>query len=70
MKPKLKISPDGTREWYLNGKLHREDGPAFERPDGSRHWYLNDKEVDFSETSDPKIKKLLEYKKIYDVVNG
>ena len=31
----------GTREWYLNGKLHREDGPAVESYDGSRFWYLN-----------------------------
>jgi len=29
------------RFWYLNGKLHREDGPAVERADGDRAWYLN-----------------------------
>lgn len=23
-----KIWPDGYSEWWLNGKLHREDGPA------------------------------------------
>lgn len=22
------IWPDGTQYWFLNGKLHREDGPA------------------------------------------
>jgi hypothetical protein len=31
----------GTREWYLNGKLHREDGPAVESYEGNRFWYLN-----------------------------
>ena len=31
----------GTRFWYLNGKLHREDGPAVERPNGTRFWYRN-----------------------------
>jgi hypothetical protein len=28
--------------WYLNARLHREDGPAIERADGSKEWYLND----------------------------
>jgi hypothetical protein len=42
-KPELKVLPDGTHEWYLNGKLHRQDGPAVERPDGYREWYLNGK---------------------------
>ena len=37
------IWPDGTKFWYRNGKLHREDGPAIEYPDGSKHWYRNDK---------------------------
>ena len=29
----------------LNGKLHREDGPAIEWADGDKFWYLNDEEV-------------------------
>jgi len=33
---------DGTKEWYLNGKLHREDGPAVEYWGGTKEWYLND----------------------------
>ena len=33
----------GTKDWYLNGKLHREDGPAIEFADGTKNWYLNDK---------------------------
>ena len=31
----------GTKRWYLNGKLHREDGPAIEYIDSSKAWYLN-----------------------------
>lgn len=27
--------------WYLNGKFHREDGPAIERSDGTRDYWLN-----------------------------
>ena len=30
---------DGALEWYVDGKLHREDGPAFIHPDGTREWY-------------------------------
>jgi hypothetical protein len=32
----------GDKRWYLNGKLHREDGPACEYANGSKFWYLND----------------------------
>ena len=32
-----------TKEWYLNGKLHRIDRPAIEWPDGTKEWYLNGK---------------------------
>jgi (2Fe-2S) ferredoxin len=34
MKPTLKTYPDGHQEWYLNDRLHREDGPAVIWPDG------------------------------------
>ena len=41
MKPICEINSYGTKRWYLNGKLHREDGPAVEWHDGVKHWYLN-----------------------------
>jgi len=31
----------GNVYWRLNGKLHREDGPAIESADGSKFWYVN-----------------------------
>jgi len=34
---------DGTKQWYLNGQLHREDGPAIEWLNGDKEWYLNGK---------------------------
>jgi hypothetical protein len=34
---------DGSKEWYLKGKRHREDGPALEHWNGSKLWYLNGK---------------------------
>ena len=36
---------NGTKFWFLNGKRHREDGPAIEYDNGYKAWYLNDKEV-------------------------
>ena len=39
----VKISDTGTKYWYLDDKLHREDGPAIEYTSGTKMWYLNDK---------------------------
>ena len=33
--------PNGEKDWYLNGNLHREDGPARVWPDGTKAWWLN-----------------------------
>jgi hypothetical protein len=35
------IDDNGDMAWYLNGKMHREDGPAIESPVGSKAWYKN-----------------------------
>jgi hypothetical protein len=35
--------PSGSKCWYLNGKYHREDGPACEWADIGKEWYLNGK---------------------------
>jgi hypothetical protein len=34
---------NGDKQWYLNGKLHREDGPAYEWANGDKEWLLNGK---------------------------
>jgi hypothetical protein len=34
---------DSGRAWYVNGKLHRDDGPAIEFASGDKEWYLNGK---------------------------
>jgi hypothetical protein len=39
--PKMQVLPDGSKEWLLNGKRHRTDGPAVERPNGTKEWWLN-----------------------------
>ena len=58
---------DGAKLWYVNDKLHRENGPAIEYPDGSKSWWLNGKEISEEEhkkmtakktlSSDPSMKK-------------
>jgi len=37
----VKVFEDGAKEWFLNGKRHREDGPAIEHANGSKFWYLD-----------------------------
>ena len=39
----VRVYNNGDKQWYLNGKLHREDGPAIERANGDKSWYLNGK---------------------------
>jgi hypothetical protein len=39
----VKVYDNGSRLWYLNRQLHREDGPACEWAGGSRLWWLNGK---------------------------
>ena len=40
----VKVHDNGDIYWYLNDKLHREDGPACEYANGTKEWYLNGKE--------------------------
>ena len=40
-KPECKVHANGDKHWYLNGELHREDGPAVEYANGMKYWYLN-----------------------------
>ena len=40
---KVTVNGNGSRSWFLNDKLHREDGPAIERINGCGNWFLNGK---------------------------
>jgi hypothetical protein len=42
-KPTCTTYSNGTKEWRLNGKLHREDDPARESANGDKEWWLNGK---------------------------
>ena len=39
----VQVYANGDKHWYLEGKLHREDGPALECADGAKFWYLEGK---------------------------
>lgn len=30
------------KQWFINGELHREDGPAVERSNGEKEWCYKD----------------------------
>jgi len=32
---------DGSKMWYVDGQLHRLDGPAFEAANGCKYWYVD-----------------------------
>ena len=47
-KPVYKVNTNGTKRWFLNDKLHRDNGlPAIEWSDGTKSWWLND--IQFTE---------------------
>ena len=37
---KIETDRFGTKRYYWNNKLHREDGPAVEWSNGTKEWYL------------------------------
>ena len=39
------VIENGTKSWYKNGKLHREDGAAIERNCGSREYWFNGEKI-------------------------
>jgi hypothetical protein len=41
MQPVMTEWADGVKEWRLNGKFHRTDGPALEYADGRKDWVLH-----------------------------
>jgi len=37
----VKVYDDGNKEWFINNKRHREDGPAVEDACGYKAWFIN-----------------------------
>jgi len=40
---KVEVTENSTKWFNLEGKLHREDGPAVEYANGDKSYYINDK---------------------------
>ena len=53
--------PNGTKEWWLNGDLHREKGPAIEFFNGKKEWwwYGEKLEVNSQEEFEEKLSYLI-----------
>ena len=49
-----------SKQWYINGKRHRADGPAVEDVDGYKEWWINGKKINCS--SQEKFEKLRDSK--------
>ena len=39
----VEVYENGDKQWWLNNKRHREDGPAIEGANGDKEWWLNNK---------------------------
>ena len=61
-KPVMEEDSYGTKRWYLNGNIHREDGPAVEYTDGTKSWYLKGEII---VSTGPDIEKALFYLSTY-----
>ena len=45
MKNGLIIDENGTKRYFRNDELHREECPAVEWIDGTKFWYVNGKQT-------------------------
>ena len=58
IKYEVRVYADGDKYWSLNGKLHREDGPAVEHCNGNKAWWLKSErltEEEFNERMKPTV---------------
>ena len=57
----VKVHNNGNKYWFLNGKRHREDGPAIECSTSGKYWFLDGtsyNEQEFNEKMNPSAKEL------------
>ena len=64
----VEVYSNGTKKWYLNGKAHREDGPALEGANGTTEWYLNGKRMTEQEHKKATTKSTCDGKEV--VIDG
>jgi len=58
------INPIGDKAWLLNGKYHRDNGPAMEWSDGNNWWFLNGEE--YSEQEHRRLVRQIKLKLLDD----
>ena len=39
----ISIYANGSKIWYVDGKISRLDGPAYEHANGGKFWFVDDK---------------------------
>lgn len=44
-KKEIRLYFNGDKYWRLNGKLHKEDGPAVEMKNGYKEWWLHGRNI-------------------------
>ena len=64
----VKVYSDGTKYWYINGKFHREDGPACEYADGNKKWFINGKELTEQEFNARNETKEMSIEELQDIL--
>ena len=63
IKYEVEVYANGDKLWRLNGKFHREDGPAVEYAYGTKYWYLNDNnltEAEHKAKTNPTVEMTME----------
>lgn len=65
----VSVKENGDKFWYLNNKLHREEGPAIELAGGGKAWYLEGVKFSSQESFQKSLKiiKTAEERKYFDV---
>lgn len=56
----VRVFGNGDIEWYKDGQLHREEGPAVEYINGEREWWLNGQKKTQEEFINHLIEKIKE----------
>jgi hypothetical protein len=56
--------------WYLDGKIHRTDGPAVEWADGDKSWFLNGVSLSLNEWLDQNTDMTEEEKVMFKLQYG
>ena len=60
----ISINLDGSKNWFRNGRRHREDGPAIEYSDGvKQYWYEGELYENIS--SNEEWKELIKLKSLW-----